>query len=87
MDYLSFECIKIWQTGTYTLEAAHSCKLLPLTPQRYTAYHPIIQQAVAIMLMSEPHTSLSGSTLHIKKQIKCDQILQKARVQHTFEAK
>ena len=31
---LSFWCITIWQT--YTPEAAHFCKLLASTPQRYT---------------------------------------------------
>jgi len=59
------------------LEAAHSSKLLASTPQRYTASHPIIQQAVIKMLMSETHISLSGTILPIKKQIKCDQILLK----------
>ena len=39
------------------------------------------------MLMSEPHISPSDSILDIKEQIKFVQILQKARDQHTLEAK
>ena len=73
---LYFGCITIWQACTYSLEAAHFCKPLPSTPQRYMASHPIIQLEVIIMLMWEPHISLSGSILHIKEQIKCYQILQ-----------
>jgi len=39
------------------------------------------------MLMSETQISLSGTILHIKNQIKCDQIHLKARVYDKFEAK
>lgn len=36
---LSFGCITIWQTGTYTPEAAHFYKLLASTPKRYMTSH------------------------------------------------
>jgi hypothetical protein len=35
----SLGCITFWQTGTYTLEAAHFYKLLASTPQRYMTSH------------------------------------------------